>query len=128
MVRIRFLALILTVALAACASSGRDGSAPRPGGDRNILTRDELRPGAQPNAYEAVMALRGHWLTSAARGAPMVAVDNLLAGGVDELRQISTVDVEAVHFLDLKAAFARFGRPTNFHPVIHVILARADPS
>lgn len=127
MTHIRLLPLILALALAACASGGRDGSAVREATDRNVLSRNELRPGAQPNAYEAVAALRGHWLNNPARGRPLVAVDNLLAGGVEELRQISTLDVEAVHFLDQKAAFARFGRPTNFHPVIHIILARGDP-
>lgn len=121
----RLLVLLLAVSLSACAGSAKESSADQLGVARHILAREEIQRVSPPNAYEAVVMLRNGWLSHSRR--PSVAVDDILVGGVDELRRIRTLHVERMQFLDVYEASLRFGQ-RGIGPVILVTLARAEPS
>jgi hypothetical protein len=84
--------------------------------DRSTITRDEIRSTQFNNMLDVVRALRGNWVrtrTAESFGKSSVLQVYLdmqrLPGGLDELRQLTPVNVELVRFLDPVQASARFG-------------------
>lgn len=122
---VALLVMMIAVGIPACAPAATESPASQLSSARNILTQEEIRQASLPNAYEGVAALRSHWFN---RGSLSVAVDDLLAGGINELREISASEIEQLELLDSKAASQRFGQRGFTGGVILVSLARAEPS
>jgi hypothetical protein len=97
---------------AACASATQGaGSTSRP----NAITREELAGLPSTNAYDAVERLRPGWLrrptapTVIGVNPLLVYVDQQLVGEVDELRTISTDQIERIEFITAPNATNRHG-------------------
>jgi hypothetical protein len=95
---------------------GAAPGAPAARRDRSTLTRDEIRSTQFNNMFEVIRALRGNWVrtrTAESFGKSSVVQVYLdmqrLTGGLDELRQLTPVNVDLVRFLDPIQASARFG-------------------
>lgn len=109
--RTAWLAAVLVV-LVACGS-GAGGAVAR--GDRNSINLEEVDAGLYPDAHALVRALRPQWLTT--RGARSVNrpeqvkvyMDELLLGGPESLRQISTLHIQSIRYLDAIDATQRWG-------------------
>jgi hypothetical protein len=128
----RVIPALLSVSLAACAGKP---AAPAPGPavatapsvsppaakrvriDQQLITRDVIRSTQYTNMYDVVLALRSNWLRvrpaeSIQGQSPSIQVylDNQrLAGGADELRQLSPTNIESVRYFDPITASARWG-------------------
>ena len=85
--------------------------------DQQLITRDVIRSTQYTNMYDVVLALRSNWVRvrpaeSIQGKSPTIQVylDNQrLAGGADELRQLSPTNVESVRYFDPITASARWG-------------------
>jgi len=105
-------AACLLMLTAACAAR-RSDSAAHP--DRTLLTQQQLAEHHFNNAYEAVEALRPHWLQTRGAnsfrtpGQVQVYQDDNLLGGVDELRSIMIPSVVYIRYYDAVQATARWG-------------------
>jgi hypothetical protein len=99
----------------ACAGRRSEGESTAGRSSRDVLTLEDLRTTASPNAYNGVAALRPNWLRP--RGPDSfqttrrvwVYVDDVRAGGVEALRSISTAQVTYIRYFDGTAAAARWG-------------------
>jgi len=110
-----FVALALI--LSSCATGGSDSSQ----GSGNILTADEIAEAHALTAYEAVELTRRRWLTqrtlragaSSAMGAertgPVVYLNGVRVGTLDELRRIRADIVQQMEYLSPSDATNRFG-------------------
>lgn len=106
-------AALLVLATSACAASG-ERSGPR--SSRNVITAEEIREVQALTAYEAVERLRPRFLR---RGRvsmgddrvlyPIVYLDNLEIGRIDELRRIRSSEVFRIEYLSGPDATMRFG-------------------
>jgi hypothetical protein len=118
-------ALLLTAALAGCASTGTDGAA-RPRQNLSVLTQEEMRAAHHTNVYEAVAALRANWIrprgpisfADPTAGQVFVFQDGLRLGNVTYLRQVPVSDVRSLQFLSPTEATARFGLQSSAGPAI----------
>ena len=105
-------AACLLVLTAACAAR-RSDSAAHP--DRSLLTQQQLVEHHFNSAYEAIEALRPHWLQThgpnsfRTPGQVLVYQDDNLVGGVDELRSIMIPTVVYIRYYDAVQATARWG-------------------
>lgn len=107
-------ALLALIALAAtgCATTG----AADDGRSRNVITAEEIREVQALTAYDAVQRLRPAFLR---RGRvnlqddtvtyPIVYLDDLRMGPVDELRRIRAAEVVRIEYLSGSDATMRFG-------------------
>ncbi|MEP6618393.1 MAG: TonB-dependent receptor plug domain-containing protein [bacterium] len=92
--------------------------------NRNVLTQADLKELHAENVYEAIEAVRSVWLRdrgptsftakatradSLSGGTPIVYMDDVKLGGVDELKRISIRDVVSVSHLSGPEATARYG-------------------
>ena len=110
--------------LIACASAGAH--------DTNVITAPELSRSKAPNAYEAIHQIRPEMLRSRVPGSmvyfkahqPVVAVDNMLVGGVEVLRALPTGNVVRVEYVNSWVAAKRYG--TDFRDGVILIETRAD--
>lgn len=108
-VSIATVAMVLT----ACTGATRRGT----GGDRNVITAADMAALDNMSAYDAVQRLRPHMLQ--ARGAisladpsaayPLVYVDGMRRGGLDELRGLPISMVERIEFISPADATTRWG-------------------
>ena len=112
---LRLAAVFSVGVLAGCAgATTQSGSR---GASSMTLTQAELAKTNSNNLYDAIKKLRPEWLTS--RGPTSVTdatpstVDVYMngseLGGIDYLREVSTLDVSAVRYWDPGQASARFG-------------------
>lgn len=112
--------LVLAAILCTCMLAGCAGATTQSGSGAarsTMLTHDELAKTNSNNLYDAIKKLRPEWLTS--RGPTSVTdatpstVDVYMngseLGGIDYLREVSTLDVSAVRYWDPGQASARFG-------------------
>ena len=117
-VRFAFLLLFALAAAAACSASGSAGTAAA--GPRTSLngpiTLDEITASPATNALDLVRSLRPQWLrprgtSRVGQGADPVVVylNNLRMGDVNQLRELSTSQVQSVEYLDSRRAQLRFG-------------------
>jgi hypothetical protein len=106
-----FVATALLLLVAGCASAGaeRDGRSDR-------ITREQLAEMPSFTAYEVVQRFHPTWLrargsTSFGGGpAPVIVyVDQVRAGGVNELRNLRASEIEEIRYLDASDATLRFG-------------------
>ncbi len=85
--------------------------------DQQLITRDVIRSTQYSNLYDVVLALRSTWLRvrpaeSFQGQSPRIQVylDNQrLAGGADELKQMSPTNIESVRYFDPITASSRWG-------------------
>lgn len=110
--------LLLAVATAACsgaASGGASASAPR-ASLNGAITQEQIQGSSAANVLDLVRSLRPQWLrprgtSRVGQGADQVTVymNNLRMGGVAQLRELSTSQVQSVEYLDGRRAQLRFG-------------------
>ena len=112
--RILLLGALAAVAL-SCASSGRTKQRPS-ARQPDFITLDEINRGHWRNAYDMIVALRGHWLNERAQetilGEPteiQVHLDDMRLGGVASLRTIAVHDIMSARFHRPIEASARWG-------------------
>jgi len=108
--------LLLVLVLAGCSGAGgRTG-----GGGPNLINNEELRSVDSDglSLYQAIQRFRPQWLRSrgissfgaaAAETVPLVIVDNIPYGEIDELQQIDAFDVMEASYLSASDATTRFG-------------------
>lgn len=119
--------LVGVVAMTGCASTASSGDSS--GGDRTLITRQQIEGSNLRNALDLIQAERPRWLR--VRGMPsitqdpeiLVYVDQMRAGGTDVLMNIQTLEIEEIRFYDSRAAQARFGLG-HVQGVIQVITRR----
>jgi hypothetical protein len=103
--------LLGVIALAGCS-----GATSSPRGSGSLITRAELEPLESFTAYDAIARLRPNWLqtrgpTSLADGPtlPRVHINQSPSGSMDELRSMSTIEVESMEFLSPADATTLYG-------------------
>ena len=114
-------ALAVAAVLTACAS-GTSSSSPR--ANSNVITRAEIAEAGSIDAHRLIQNLRRSWLQT--RGPTrfrsgsddsfdsqqpdiVVYLDGTRLGGPDELRNLSSDNIERIEFLNAARANARFG-------------------
>jgi hypothetical protein len=113
----RVLLLPLALTLLGCAAT--QGSGPRR--SARVLTADEIAEVAVTTAYEAVELTRPQWLTTRSSPTmgnpqptpPVVYLDGIRVGDLDELRRIRATVVERMEYLSPSDATTRFGTNHN---------------
>src|SRR2546430_16803222 len=101
------------VATAGCSARSPHGTTLR--ADRDLLTQEELREHRFSTVYEAIEALRSHWLRErgpdsfSAPGHVQVYLDDSRLGGVEALRNLSLANVVYIRHIDGVYADARLG-------------------
>ena len=123
----RWLAAGALLASAACASGGaKSSSSPAPqtaassrpqrGGGTNTLTADEISNAHIPNVFDLVSSLRPRWLQT--RGVDSFQKPSeiqvylgttRMQGGVSALRELSSLGITKIEFVDGITASARWG-------------------
>jgi hypothetical protein len=110
--------------LMACASAGAR--------DANVITAPELSGSKARNAYDAIRQIRPEMLRTRDPGTlvyfkprqTVVAVDNILIGGVEVLRTLPTGKVARIEYVNSWEAAKRFGR--GFRNGVMLVDTRAD--
>jgi hypothetical protein len=114
-------AACLAASLAACASRGgaresTAAAATRGKHDPNLITAEELTHGQWANAYDAVRSLRPQWLNFKGadtilgeQGEVQVRLDDSPLGGIASLRQVNSVGIASMRFIDVITAAGRWG-------------------
>jgi hypothetical protein len=120
------IALVIAALLAACASTGSGSS----GGNRNVLTYDDLITTGETDLFTAIQELRPLWLrprgpTSITSGTSVsIFVDGIPRGDVNELRSLTVIGViDVTHLRAADAAF-RFGTEAGTGGTIEVRYSR----
>lgn len=116
----RYVAVVLAVSacLSACGS-GAGTSAPRP--QQNLITAEEIAAANVNYAYEAVERLRPQWLVPRPPRVlsdrrpliPVVFLDNVHIGDINELWTIPVSEIQEIRLLDDREAVSRFGTEYN---------------
>ena len=108
-------ALVLCVALGACAGGGGAGSS-APRSSSASLGSEELQADAAMDLFTLIQRRRPQWLTnrapSTAQGRQQISVilDGVRQqGGVEILRSMRAADVESVDFMNARDATTRYG-------------------
>lgn len=109
---IRVTPLILALAATACGTTPDSFSR----GSRNVITAEEIREVDALTAFDAVERLRPAFLRRGrvnvqedTKSFPIVYLDNMKLGGIDELRRIRSADILRIHYLSASDATMRFG-------------------
>lgn len=114
-----FIVSAVVVFGAAC-SSGSPGTlddSPTPRRSRNLISREEIQTIPPTTAYDVVREFRQQWLQArgpdlvsmGGRAGPVVAVDNVLRGRLEELRAIRSEDIQEIRFIPARDATTRWG-------------------
>lgn len=108
----RLAMLAVATLLTACVSSGESG--PRRSAD--TISPEEMQQANVRTAYDAVQRLRPRWLIT--RGAassdgqpayPVVYLDGVRMGELDQLHQIAALDIRQIRFVNSRDATTRYG-------------------
>jgi hypothetical protein len=102
---------------AACSSGSTLDDSPAPRRSRNLITREEIQTIPPTTAYDVVREFRQQWLQArgpdlvsvGGRSGPVVAVDNVLRGRLDELGAIRSEDIREIRFIPARDATTRWG-------------------
>src|SRR5204862_6728309 len=103
----------ILVATSGCATHSPHDRAPA--ADRNLLTQEDLREYQFATVFEAIEALRAHWLRErgpdsfSAPGHVQVYLDDSRLGGVEALRTLPLANVLLIRHVDGIVAAARWG-------------------
>jgi len=111
-------------------ASGSGSSLPS-GGDRFVITGEEIRKASVTNALEAVRIFHPEWLVrrgqEAFAGAESdnirVYFDNMQIGGIEALEGVNALTIESIRFWDAQRATARWGTG-HTHGAIQIITLR----
>ncbi|MFH1765909.1 MAG: hypothetical protein ABIF09_17110 [Gemmatimonadota bacterium] len=98
------------------------------GGDRFLITGDEIREASVSNALEAVRLFHPEWLVQRGQEAfaepesdnLRVYLDNVQLGGIEDLAGVNTLIIEELRFFDGQRATARWGTGHS-HGAIEVV-------
>jgi TonB-dependent Receptor Plug Domain len=115
--------LIVTMMLAACASSSANPIRAPQMKNQQAMDREEIRGTQYTNMYDVINSLRGNWLRVKGPdsfGRPsrlQIYLDGQRLSNVDdsnspygqELRSLNPVDIESVRYFDAVQASARWG-------------------
>jgi hypothetical protein len=110
----RSLVWLVVLALAACASAGRQPET----GSANVITRSELDAVGSLSTYDAVQRLRPVFLrdrgptsllSAGARTRPAVFIDMTEYGELESLRALPASHVQEVRFYPGSQATTKFG-------------------
>jgi hypothetical protein len=120
--------VLLTAALAACASHATPPGARAGRADPEMITGDELTRSTASNLYDAVRNLRPAWMMRSRPTAVLqqqqaqliVYVDGTRYGTLETLRQIVPAGIIYVKYFSAGAAEARFG-PGHLLGAIEVV-------
>ena len=119
----RFASLVLALIISACASSagtslggGSETASAASRGNSRLIVRAQLDRLAGRSAYEAVENLNRRW-TQPQRGSSFAAgqhfarvvVDGSPRGELDELRRITSDDIESMRYLSAPDATTKYG-------------------
>ena len=116
--------LLATSGCAAHSPHGRSAAA-----DRTLLTREDLRDYQFATVFDAIEALRSHWLRErgpdsfSSPGHVQVYLDDSRLGGVEALRTLPLANVLYIRHVDGVDAAARWGL-AHGHGVILVSTRR----
>jgi hypothetical protein len=108
------LAAVIALATVSCVAGGPRGA----GGDRNVITEEQIREQAgTATAYDIVQRIRPHMLqrrgsTSLANpepAFPLVYVDGMRRGEIHELRQVPASAVLRIEYISAADATTRWG-------------------
>jgi len=109
--------------LAAACAAGTSGSG---GLGANVILREQIEEHGPSDVYDLVRALRPTWLQKRGNtsfydeGGIRVYLDGTGLGGINDLRNLHSDNVESVRFLDARQANLRFGSGHE-HGVILVL-------
>lgn len=108
----RLTPLVLALAATACATTADSSSRV----SRNVITAEEIREVDALTAFDAVERLRPAFLRRGrvnvdgdTKSFPIVYLDDLKLGGIDELRRIRASQVARIEYLSAADATFRFG-------------------
>jgi hypothetical protein len=103
----------ILVATSGCAAHSRHDRAPS--ADRNLLTQEDLREHRFATVFDAIEALRSHWLRErgpdsfSTPGQVQVYLDDSRLGGVEALRALPLANVLYIRHVNGVDAAARWG-------------------
>ena len=103
----------ILVATSACAAHSAHDRAPP--ADRNLLTQEDLREYRFATVFDAIEALRSHWLRErgpdsfSTPGHVQVYLDDSRLGGVEALRTLPLTNVLYIRHVNGVDAAARWG-------------------
>jgi len=115
--RLPIFVVALPLILSSCATGGSTGSS----SSANTLTADEIAEVGALTAYEAIELTRRRWLVprtlraggtpsmGSDTGGPVVYLDGVRVGTLDELRRIRADRVSMMEYLSPSDATNRFG-------------------
>lgn len=108
----RLTPFVLALAATACATTSDSSSR----GSRNVITAEEIREVDALTAFDAVERLRPAFLRRGrvnvqedTKSFPIVYLDDMKLGGIDELRRIRASQVARIEYLSAADATFRFG-------------------
>ena len=119
----RCASLVLALTVSACASSGGTSSgvggqtaARAARGNSTLIVRAELDELTGRSLWDSVETLRARWLRPQRGGSfaagpsyARVVVDGTVRGELDELRRLSSENVETLRYLSAPAATIKYG-------------------
>ena len=109
----RILILALITATVACGNAARTG--PERTGNRDVITREEMRAVQVSNAYDAIQRLRPEFLRARGTGSRRAAspiivyVNGVRSGGLEVLRTLAAADVNEVRRINAADATTLHG-------------------
>jgi hypothetical protein len=113
--RLAFVLVALTLQLSACSHAAQGGG----NASSNVISREELKASDAMTVYDAVIRLRGNFLTARGKTAgredwskPAVFVDGVRYGDIETLRNIPVTTVESVRLYRAWEAQQKFGNGT----------------
>ena len=131
------LVVVITSVLSACASStgmpfaeGGETALRPAGGNSTLIARAQLEQLTSRSAWEAVETLNPLWL-QIRRGSSLVfgpayarvVIDQIARGELDELRRLSSENIETMRYLSAPDATTKYG--TNFPGGVIEVTTRA---
>lgn len=112
------LSFIAVLAIAACASTPKEGG-DNGKGDDNILSAAEIEQANVPTAYEAVDRRRRRWFRDlTGEGEVTVYMNNQKQGSKEYLREIPAQDIAYLEYLKGTDAVMRFGQEARGGAII----------
>ena len=111
-------ALLLAGSTACTTGSATEGGGPASAPRRfNVITAEEIATSQTATAFDAVRELRPQWLqargpdlvTVGGRPGPQVAIDDVIRGGLDELRAVRVGSIHEIRFISASDATTRWG-------------------
>ncbi len=111
---LRLAGLLLVGGLTACAFH-RNTQSPK---NANVITFEEIEASGEPEIYDVIARLHAEYLRdrggtsilSNTRDVPVVFLNEQEYGAISTLHEISSRDIEEVHFIPWHEAVTRFGR------------------